>query len=131
MKSSILDFFLLVLGIPLDLALDTSHKQVGFSKTLPKKSLKFVLSKKDGIVTFNLSFVLLPMEVNLVLEKKNCKKDAFIAYNSGRVKIIFTLSIEVIALYIQAFIVQVKILSLENSILEGELFLAILLALDK
>ena len=69
MRGPILYFLLLVLKIPFDISPDISYKQGRFSKALPEKGLKFVLSRGDGIVAFNLSFVLLLAEVNPVLEK--------------------------------------------------------------
>ena len=130
-KSSILYFLLLVLRIPLDLGPDASHKQGRFSKTLPEKGLEFVPSRGDGIVTFNLSFVLLLAEVNPVSEERICKKDAFVAHGSSRIKIILTVITKIIALHIQAFIVKVGVLDLGGSIPGGGVYLAIFWALDK
>lgn len=48
MKCLILNFFLLVLGIPLNLSPDISHKYSRFSKTFPKKALN--LSQIGGII---------------------------------------------------------------------------------
>lgn len=67
--SLILNLLLLLLKIPLDLSTDISHKGSGFSKTLVKKNLEFVLNKGPVTVTFKLDFVLLPVEVDFVLEK--------------------------------------------------------------
>ena len=68
-KGPILYFLLLVLEIPLDLGSDVSFKQGGFSETLPEEGLKFVPSRRDGIVAFNLRFVLLPAEINPISEE--------------------------------------------------------------
>ena len=115
-RGPILYFFLLVLGIPLDLGPDVSYKQGEFSETLLKEGLKFVLNIGDSIIVFNLRFVLLPAKVNPVLKKQGCKRDAFVACGSGRVKMIFTLLIKVIALHMLAFIVKVGVLGLEKVI---------------
>lgn len=69
MKGPILYFFLLVLGIPINLGLDIDYKQVGFSKALLEKSLEFVPGKGGNSVTLNLSLVLLLMEVDSILKK--------------------------------------------------------------
>ena len=69
MGSPILYFFLLILAIPLDFCLDVGHKRGGFSKTLPEKGLKFIPSRRDGTIVFNLSLVLLPVEVDPVAEE--------------------------------------------------------------
>lgn len=59
LKNLILYFFMLVSRVLLTLDLDASHKQDRFSKTLSKKSFVFGLSRRDNIIAFNLSFVLL------------------------------------------------------------------------
>lgn len=69
MESPILNLFLLVLGIPLNLSLDANHKSGKFTKVLPKKGLEFILNRRNNIIAFKLGLMLLPMEVNLILEK--------------------------------------------------------------
>lgn len=59
-------FLLLILEILFDFNLDDSYKQDKFSKILLKKSFLFVSSKKNSIVTFNLGFIVLLIEVNSV-----------------------------------------------------------------
>ena len=113
MKSSILYFLLLMLGIPLNLGLDAGHKQSRFPKTLSEKRLKFLSHKGSGTVAFNLSFVLLPAEIDLILKEQDCKKDVLGACGIGYIKMVFALSTEVIALYIEATIVQVEVLGLK------------------
>ena len=100
MKGLILYFFVLVLEISLNLNPDISHKQGRSSKTLLEEGFEFVSSKRYGIVAFNLRFVLLLAEVNPISKKQSCKKDAFVTCGSGRVEIILTLLIEIIALHI-------------------------------
>lgn len=72
---------------------------------LAKKNLKFSLNKQDNTIIFNLSFVLLPTKINLILKKQDQKKNILVAYGSGHIKIIFLLVIKVIAFYIQTFII--------------------------
>lgn len=62
-------FFLLLLGILLDLSLNANYKEDKFFKTLLKKDLKFVLSRKNGIIAFNLSFMLFPAKIDFVLKE--------------------------------------------------------------
>lgn len=69
MENPVLSFFLLMFGIPLNPSPDVGFKQSQFSKTLLKEGFKFVSNKGDGIITFNLSLVLLLLEVNLILKK--------------------------------------------------------------
>lgn len=131
MRSLILNFFLLILRITLDLSPDAGHKSGRFSKTLPKKSLEFVPNRGDGIVTFNLSFVLLLAEVDLILEEQSCKKNALKTYNTSYIKMIFVLLAEVVALYIGAIIEQVRVLDLKNLTLGCEICFAMFFALNK
>lgn len=84
---------------------DASYKQDKFFKTQLKKGLKLALSKKNGTVIFNLSFMLLPAEINPNLEKQSRKKDELIAYSSSHVKIVFILSTKIIIFYMQAIII--------------------------
>ena len=62
-------FLLLVLEIMINFSPDASCKRSKFFKTLLEKRLKFALSRKNNTITYNLSFVLLLVEVNLVLKK--------------------------------------------------------------
>lgn len=66
-----------MLKIPLDFSLYVGYKQCEFYKTLPKTNLTFFPSGRDRTITFNLSFVLLSAEVNLILEEQSHKRDAF------------------------------------------------------
>lgn len=68
-KSLIFYFFLLVIEILFNFYLDIGYKQDKFSKILPKKYLKFVLSRENSIVALNLNIVLLLAEIDLVTEE--------------------------------------------------------------
>lgn len=133
MKSSILYFLLLVLGIALNFCLNIGLKWGRFSKTLLKEDLKFVLWKKDDIIAFNLSLVLLLAEVNLILEKQSHKWDALVAYSIGYIKMILILSTKIITLHVWAFIIQIRVLGLKEEIAECKicLKLAIILAFNE
>lgn len=65
-----------MLKIRLDFNSDAGTKDGVFSKNLTKKGFEFVPSRRDGIIAFNLSLVLLQSEVNLILEKQGYKKYA-------------------------------------------------------
>lgn len=69
MRSPIFDFFLLVLGVTFNLTSDVIHKRSGFSKVLSEKSLEFILSGESGPITFDSGLMLLPTEVDFLLEK--------------------------------------------------------------
>lgn len=91
--------------IPLNLGLDISYKQGEFSITLPDKGLKFVPSKKNDTVVFNLDFMLIPAEIDFILEKRDYKGDTLKVNDTGAIKIIFALSIEIVTYYMGAIIV--------------------------
>lgn len=105
MKSPILNLFLLILRIPLDYSPDTNHKNGGFSKTLLKKSLKFVLSKRDGTIIFNLGLLLLLAKVDFILKDQNYERDVLGAYGIGCVKIVRALLTKILAFHIRATII--------------------------
>ena len=67
-------FFLLILGIPLNLGSDVGHKRGEFSETLLEKGLEFISSEGSGLVALNLGLVLLPAEVNLSQKNEAAKR---------------------------------------------------------
>lgn len=102
MKSLVFNFFLLILEISFNFTLNTVYKCNKFFKILLEKSLKFVLYKKSNLVLLNPNFVLLLIEVDFII----CyKKDILMPCSTSRIEIIFALSIKLIILYIQAFII--------------------------
>ena len=105
MRAPILYFLLLILEISLNLGPDVSYKQGRFSKTLSKKGLKFVLSKKDGSIAPNLGLILLPAEIDPISEKQSYEENTLGSHDTGRIKMIFTLSTKVVVLHIGTIIV--------------------------
>lgn len=95
-----MNFLLLVFRILLTLCLDACYKHSRFSKLLLKEGFKFVLSRGDNTVALYLSLVLPPVEIDPVAEEEIRKKDVFMACITGHAKMIVTLSIEVVILYI-------------------------------
>lgn len=91
---------MLLLGILLDLSSDVSYEQCGFLKSFLEKSFKIVLSNKNSIIAFYLSFVLLLVEVDPILEKKSCKKDVLITRNIDYIEIVFKPLTKLIALHL-------------------------------
>lgn len=89
-----------MLGILLNSCLNVNYKWDKFSKTLSKKSLKFVPNREVSTVVFNLSLVLLPVEIYLIAKKQGSKGDALMAHDTSCVKKILTLLIKVIIFYI-------------------------------
>lgn len=70
------------------------------SKILPKKKSEFIPKMKDGTITFNLSFMLLLVEINPIPKKQSCKKDVLVTCGLKHIEIILTLLTKIIALYI-------------------------------
>lgn len=104
---------MLILEILLDLSLDASYKSGRFLETLAKKSNEFVPNRMDSIVIFNLSLVLLPTEIDLILEEQGCKKDILGPQSTGHVKMVpYTVD------KIEVTIVQIGLPGLKGSILE-------------
>lgn len=126
-----MNFFLLVFKISLDFNLNAGYKSSRFFKNLLEKSFEFVLSEKDNTVIFNMDFLLLSVKVDLIPKKQGCKKNTLGACNTGYIKIVFTLPKKVIALYVRAIIVEVRILDLKDPISECKVCFAIFLALNK
>lgn len=87
----------MILGIPLNFNLDASLKQNEFSKILLEKTLEFVSNRRDSIIAFKLDLVLLLAKVDLILKKQDCKKNVLVVYSNSNVKMIFALSINIIA----------------------------------
>lgn len=87
--------------VPLNLSLLAVHKNLGIFQALAKECLKFVLCDRDRTIYILLLLVLLSMEVNLVSEKKHSKKNSvsFSSFNNS--KVVLTLLIEVVTLYIR------------------------------
>lgn len=72
---------------------------------MSKKSFKFVLYKRDGIIAFNSSFMLLLAEIGPISKEQSCERNIFITRSTGHTKIILILSTKVVTFYIQAFII--------------------------
>lgn len=88
------------MGILFNFSLDTCYKQNRFSKILLEKGLKFILSRENSTIAFNLSLILLVVEIYLVIKKQDCKKNIFKIYAIGYIKIVFTLQVKVEIFYI-------------------------------
>lgn len=119
--------------ILLNLSPDASHKRGKFPQTLLEKDFAFISSIKGDTIAFNLSLVLLPAKIDPILKKQGHKKDALEAHSTDHVKIIFGLLTEVVAFYMRAIIIQVRVFGFEGPILKCKicLELAMLLASNK
>lgn len=75
--------------------------------------------------------MLLAIEIYSIIEKQGCKKDALGARGTGYIKMIFALSIKVVAFYMEATIIQVDVLGVKGPICRCIVCFAIFLALNK
>lgn len=69
-----------------------------------------------------MNLILLSAEVNPIIKKQGHEGDAFEACSTGYIKIVFALSIEVVALHMQTLIVQVEVPSLNEVIAKCEIY---------
>lgn len=65
---------------------NAGYKQDRFSKTLLEKSLKLVLSKKNNIIIFDPSLILLPKKPILLQKNKTAKSTQLEPCSIGRIK---------------------------------------------
>lgn len=94
-----------MLGISLNLSLDSSHESGGFYKILLEKSLEFAPNRRDNTIAFHLGFQLLPEEVESIVEEQSRTKYVLETRGTGHVKIVLTLLIDIVALHVEATIV--------------------------
>lgn len=66
-----------------------------------EKSFELVLSERYGLIIFDLGLILMPTEVNYILEEQGCKKDLFMAFSSSGFQMVFILPIEIEIFYMQ------------------------------
>lgn len=124
-------FFLFILEILFDFSPNASYKQNRFFESLLKKGFEFILNRENGFIVFNLSFVLLPAEVDYVLEKRSCKEDILMAPGINYVKIVLALPTKVIIFSMQVLIVEIEVFDLKEAIIQGKVCLSMFLALNK
>lgn len=98
---------------------------------MPEKDLKFVENRRDDTVAFNLSFILLLMEVDPISKEQSCKRYILGVCSSCHIKIVFALLAKIIALHMGATIVFVGVLGIEDFILRSEVCFAMFLTLNK
>lgn len=75
--------------------------------------------------------MLLSTKVDPVLKKQSYKKDVFIAYDTGYIKIVLTLMTKIVVLYMQTFIIQVGIPSFESFFKSNKICWSIFIAFNK
>lgn len=89
----------------LDFNLDANYKQVRFFKTLLKKDFKFVWSRKNNTIIYNISLVLLLTKIDLILKKPGYRKQILVACDFSFFEIVIIPVIKVVIFYIKTFIV--------------------------
>ena len=104
-RGLVLYFFLLILGVFFNLTPDGIHKRGRFFKIFLEKGLKFIPYEGVSLVLFSLSLMLLPAEVDPLLEEWGRKRYVFVALNINRFEMVLALPAEVVALYVRALIV--------------------------
>lgn len=100
-KNPVLYFFLLVLRGPFDLTPDVVHKCNRFSETFLEKSLEIVSCRGSDLIIFGPGLMLLPPEVDPILEKQGCKRDVFMTLGSSGFKIVLALLTELVVFHVE------------------------------
>lgn len=77
-----------------------------------EKALKFVSSKKNNIVIFNLGLLLLLVKADFILKEQSYKKKVLGVCDTDCGKIVLALLTEVETFYMAVTIVQVRVLGL-------------------
>ena len=95
MRGPVLYFFLLILRIPFNLTSDAIYKYGRFPKTFLEKSLKFLPCEGVSSVPLSPSLMLLPAEIDPLLEEQGCKRYAFVALSISHFDMILALLAEV------------------------------------
>lgn len=114
-----------MIKIILNFYLNAYYKQNKFFKILSKKNLKFISSRRNNIVTFNLSFILLLTKVNSNSKKYINKKEIFITRDFTYIKMIFILFKKIVIFYIEDYVLKIRFLSYNSSILKYKVYLKI------
>lgn len=100
-KSLVLDFFILALGIMLELTLDTCHKSLEITWVPIKEKLNIFSGYKDILLLVDpvARLVLSLSEVNISAEEKDPKQDAIGPSSLSVVKIIFALLAKMVIIH--------------------------------
>lgn len=106
----------LVLWISSDFAPNIIYKQDRFIKTFLQNDFKLVPDCRNSAIEFDLGLILLPTKKNSIFQEAICKRYMFNAFGSDCFKMIFALLTEVVALFMQVTIKQVRISSFERPI---------------
>lgn len=100
MGGSVHNFFLHIPEVYTHLFPDALDKCRNLIQAVPQKGLELILGHCKSIIAFGTVLILLLAIKGAVLQEKYCKENALIYFSSGGIKVILTLSTEVIALYI-------------------------------
>lgn len=79
-----------------------------------QKCLELVAGKKNQTFAFQLPLMLLPAEINIILEKKCCKKNMVRSFYSSGGKIVFALLTEIIADHVIITLIKTRKAYLEK-----------------
>lgn len=105
MGCPILKFFQLVLGGFFDFTPDIINKSGEFSQVFLEKDFKFFLIWEYSVIIFDLVLVLLLIKEDSIIEKRSYKRYMFVALSFCYPKMVRVLMTEVVAFYMQVFII--------------------------
>lgn len=118
LSSTILDFFVQVLGSFLDFTPDSIHKRCGLSKAFLQKGFELFPGRRNSAL--NLAFVLLPAKENSFLQEESSKRYTLTVRGSCSFEIVFAILAEVVIFHMQISIIRVRVSGLKQPI--GQVF---------
>lgn len=113
MCSLVKSFFQLILRISLNLILIAIEKGPRVFQSSVKKRFELVLGDRDPTFSVQLFFVLLPIEFDLISEKKDHKQNLVRSNSPSNSKMVFILLTNVTILYMGSTTIDVKRSSFE------------------
>ena len=97
------DFFLLVLGVPLDLSIVGVHKGSEVTQAPAEKRLKLVLRNWNRAVNVLVLLVLLPVKTDPVPKEGRSKENLVSPRSSSNSKVVLMLLTKVVLVYMGLF----------------------------
>lgn len=100
-KSLVLDFFVLVLKVALELALDTCYKDPKITQILAKGELKLFPSYGDifALIKLMVMLILGLSKANAFVEEKDFKQSAVSPIGLSGIEIVFALLVKIVTVY--------------------------------
>lgn len=79
------------------------------------KYFELVPGNQDRAISFQFSFILLPIKANLISKKKSCKRDLICPNDSSSGKVVLKLLTEGIILHIRLTVIDIRELGLGHT----------------